>query len=258
MLDLSSTRWSQLRDAFGDGTRVPHLIAMLAAGNPDAIADLYASIYHQGSVYSASFAAVPHLVDIARRERSPSFRAEILVLVGSIATARHDPVDIPPEDVRTDCDVAVRAALPLVLPALKHSLEPTSAVYLLEVAAGLAGFTTLGRVLHGFIDEEFCITCPTCDLELYIWPTEAALETAAEDPVRHPRTPRTPIVPGPPPGSPHGVAYQWLLTEGGAALPAIQQHLRYLFGSGTCPSCKAAFSLLDELAAYNAYEQPVT
>jgi hypothetical protein len=226
------------------------LLSRLASGDRDALGDLYGALCHQGSVYAASFAALPHLVDIAKHAVDDNLRAEILVLVGSIATSSDDRSDRPiPVEIEAAYGAAARNALPLALSTLNGHLEPATAVYLLQAAAGLNGFSTLGGLLDGFVDEEFCVECPTCARELYIWPTDSGLQTAAEDPVRSPNTARTPIAKGPVPGSAGEPAYRWLLNVGGAAaLQAIGDRLPYLFGSGVCPACGGEFVLLDGLA----------
>ena len=140
-------------------------------------------------------------------------------------------------------------ALELALTTLNEPIEPSFGVYLLEAAAMLDGKSVVGRVLTGFVAEEFLAVCPGCRLELHLWPAEGGLVAAAEDPVRAPKTPRTPIVPGPEPA--HEADYQWLMRMGGAAaLSFIAGRLPFLFGRGTCPACGAAFSVMDQLAAW--------
>ncbi len=67
MLSLDSPRWGELQHAYGSASDVPPLLHKLQA-LPDAIGEsepwfsLWSSLAHQGDVYSASFAAVPHVV----------------------------------------------------------------------------------------------------------------------------------------------------------------------------------------------------
>lgn len=59
--------WSRLKHAYGSASNLPRLFDEI--GDPEladeAWEDLWASLYHQGSVYTASFAALPVLTDIA-------------------------------------------------------------------------------------------------------------------------------------------------------------------------------------------------
>ena len=67
MLSLDSSRWGELRHAYGTASDTPALLRQLQS-LPDAVGEsepwftLWSSLAHQGDVYSASFAAVPHVV----------------------------------------------------------------------------------------------------------------------------------------------------------------------------------------------------
>ena len=70
VLDLDSPRWLELRHAYGNAGDIPALLRALAA-RPDAEGPneepwftLWSALAHQDDVYSASFAAVPHVVRI--------------------------------------------------------------------------------------------------------------------------------------------------------------------------------------------------
>lgn len=77
MLQLDESRWSELSHAYGIATDIPPLIRHLAK-QPGQVApddepwhSLWSSLCHQGEVYSASYAAIPHVVDIAISTRGP-------------------------------------------------------------------------------------------------------------------------------------------------------------------------------------------
>lgn len=66
MLDLHSPRWAELEDAYGSAAGIPALLGQLQTLPGDADAEPWSSLWsalaHQGDVYTASFAAVPHVV----------------------------------------------------------------------------------------------------------------------------------------------------------------------------------------------------
>ena len=67
MLSLNSYRWSELKHAYGAATDVPELLRQLeslpaAKGEQEPWFSLWSALAHQGDVYSASFAAVPHVI----------------------------------------------------------------------------------------------------------------------------------------------------------------------------------------------------
>jgi hypothetical protein len=66
-LDLDSDRWAELTHAYGDAFDIPKLLRELESlpssrGEREPWFSLWSALAHQGDVYSASFAAVPHVV----------------------------------------------------------------------------------------------------------------------------------------------------------------------------------------------------
>lgn len=67
MLELSSSRWEELRTAYGSAIRIPALLRQLSSlpsddGDAEPWFSLWSALAHQGDVCSASFAAVPHVI----------------------------------------------------------------------------------------------------------------------------------------------------------------------------------------------------
>ncbi len=74
MLAFDDPLWGSLQHAYGDSADIPALLTALASAPnkpADATAEpwqsLWSGLCHQGDAYTASYAAVPHLVDIAGR-----------------------------------------------------------------------------------------------------------------------------------------------------------------------------------------------
>lgn len=68
MLALDSPRWSELTHAYGVALDTPDLLRRLrglpaAEGQSEPWFSLWSSLAHQGDVYTASFAAVPYVVE---------------------------------------------------------------------------------------------------------------------------------------------------------------------------------------------------
>ncbi|UCC49656.1 MAG: hypothetical protein JSV41_05720 [Gemmatimonadota bacterium] len=93
MLPLSSPRWAELSHAYGAAADIPRLLERAPfesrAGHEPASVwfDLWSALCHQGDAYTASYAAVPHLVGIAKL---PSFQRSYdpILLAGCIELAR--------------------------------------------------------------------------------------------------------------------------------------------------------------------------
>ena len=67
MLDLDSPEWASLEHAYGSASDIPDLLRQLATlpsseGNAEPWFSIWSALAHQGDVYAASFAAVPHVV----------------------------------------------------------------------------------------------------------------------------------------------------------------------------------------------------
>ena len=249
MLDLDSNRWSELDHAYGDASDLPALLRRLSSCDASVMSELFGGVCHQGSIYGASYASVPHLVAAAQTVSDPGLQAEILILVGSIRASKDDRAKAPPAaDILRSYEVALSEALALALATLRTPMEAHLSVYLLQAAAALEGYLTLGRVLSGFVDEEFTLRCPSCGRSLYLWPEGDGLSVAADDPVTAPSTKRTQVDRGPIAGSPSAPAYEWLTRVGGrSALDEIGVRLPFLFGSASCPACGRGFVPIDEL-----------
>jgi hypothetical protein len=69
MLSLNSPEWANLEHAYGPASDIPELLRQLqdlpdAVGNSEPWFSIWSALAHQGDVYSASFAAVPHVVQV--------------------------------------------------------------------------------------------------------------------------------------------------------------------------------------------------
>lgn len=70
MLPLDSPRWAELDHAYGRAADIPQLLIRLRAEGDEGEAwdAIWSALAHQSDVHSASFAAVPHVVDILAAE----------------------------------------------------------------------------------------------------------------------------------------------------------------------------------------------
>jgi hypothetical protein len=73
VLSLNSPRWSELRHAYGAASDIPALLAGLetlpqSQGEAEPWFTLWSALAHQGDVFSASFAAVPHVIEALARD----------------------------------------------------------------------------------------------------------------------------------------------------------------------------------------------
>jgi hypothetical protein len=112
--------WASLQHAYGPAGDIPALLAQARTGDApvnfqsEPWFTLWSSLDHQGDVYSASYAAVPELVDVAA-ERLDAVRVESLYLAACIELDRQSPrAPAIPEDLRKEYDQAIKRAAVLV------------------------------------------------------------------------------------------------------------------------------------------------
>ena len=72
VLSLDSPSWSKLKHAYGGASDIPALLRQLnslpaSEGQSEPWFSLWSALAHQGDVYPASFAAVPHVVEALSR-----------------------------------------------------------------------------------------------------------------------------------------------------------------------------------------------
>jgi hypothetical protein len=163
MLSLSDPTWARLEEAYGSAQGIPKLLSYLAEhpGDKEAWNDAWSSLCHQETIYSASVAATPHLVAIARHLPMKQ-RLDPLILVGSIAVC----VGKPPKVVYGDRDftAAKTEAIKLLAEAVSAGgLKREDLRHALGALAGLLGDAKLANILFRL---DLAITCSNCGAEM--------------------------------------------------------------------------------------------
>jgi hypothetical protein len=112
---LDEVGWEELSHAYGAAVDTADLLRQ--AGSSDAVAaaeavsELYGSIFHQGTVYRATAAAVPFLAQLA--QTGPHGRADLVWMLGRLADPQHAY-----GAVVADVHAAVVGQLPVLLQLL--------------------------------------------------------------------------------------------------------------------------------------------
>lgn len=125
MLSLDSPRWSELNHAYGPAFDIPPLLRQLddlpeSNGREEPWFTLWSALAHQGDVYSASFAAVPHVVAaLARTPLKASF--VYFQFPAWVEICRHRNGTTVPEDLQQAYSEALTKLPALV--AASSSLE---------------------------------------------------------------------------------------------------------------------------------------
>jgi hypothetical protein len=164
MLSLDSPRWAELMQAYGTAEDVPRLLEALACiGREEARAEvwfaLWRTLHRPGEVFTASYAAAPHLLAIGAgfglRER-----AQAVHLLTRIETSRREPSSAPiPGDLVEAYALAVDSLPELVAAVAAEPWPPDVAQ--IFAAAMLAGKRQL-ELARGVLELGRTLTCPTC------------------------------------------------------------------------------------------------
>ncbi|CAM5533959.1 hypothetical protein [Streptomyces narbonensis] len=240
------TDWPQLSHAYGSAEDIPALLARTASDpEPELWNDLWSALCHQGSVYSASFAALPWLADVADNEdRHQAVNA--LNLAGAILAGSEQTHGAG--DVRTRHSAEIATLLASVNRHLRTAAHPSEYIDLLESMLGFEGVVGWSEDLAwGLRNEEFQVSCPGCETDLFIVLGERGFFSTSEDYALSDDSIETrPLRPTSPADLEgigrrlHGIA----LTDG---QHDVAHALTFVFGSATCPDCETDFAVADQV-----------
>jgi hypothetical protein len=199
MLPLDSPRWKELRHAYGSAEHVPALLRALAAEatphysgdpaqareNPTPWEEVYSSLCHQGSIYSATYAAFPHIVAMAE-SAGVAVRGETLLLAGTIRIHNDSAWNLP-DDLAADFEQAMTQVRKWSLAIVRQAVldHPTTLPCLLQAFGGLRyPKSVYVRVVDRFYDGEWEVevdACPWCSKYILVEMAEAGPITMPVD-----------------------------------------------------------------------------
>ena len=218
---MGMTDWSVLQHAYGTAEDIPALLDRAAADDQEAWSELWSALCHQGTSYTASYAALPRLAEMANVD-AVLLAAGIVADGGAEVLAAHAP--------------AVTTLLGTANAALPNAGDDF--VYVLEAVLVLEGLHDQADVLAwGVTNEEYEIECPQCGTSMYIAIDEGVSRTEdAERPLR-PSDPSTL----------DGIGRRVCDTAAAHGQDKAARVFRYFFGQATCPACDAELTVSDEL-----------
>lgn len=156
------TAWGELRDAYGSAEQVPALLAAAESSGQHfgpAWNEAWNHLCHQGTVYSASYAAIPLLADMCSRQRPRAYAAG-LHLAARIIASTDGPADSPA--VRAQYAAHISRLRDLAEAALPLAETDTEFVYGLETLAAFEDSGVWQRSLNYLAEGEAPLQCPSC------------------------------------------------------------------------------------------------
>lgn len=163
MIPLDSERWAELGHAYGTAENIPELLRRLgSAPEPTPYGDepwfsIWSALAHQGDVYSASFAAVPHVVAVMAKDPKNAEWQYLAFPAWVEICRRKKSVPIPP-DIEQDYFGALKQIPTLVAATLDRDWSPdflTSALAAIAIAKGESSIAEVILNLSPDVAEKF-------------------------------------------------------------------------------------------------------
>lgn len=95
MVKLNDKKWEELKDAYGIASDIPELLQQLSTdissknnSTNEPWFSLWSKLCHQGDVYTASYAALPYIIEIAGNNVEKDIDMNFFLLPASIEIAR--------------------------------------------------------------------------------------------------------------------------------------------------------------------------
>ncbi|WP_157630457.1 hypothetical protein [Kribbella catacumbae] len=224
------TKWRSLQDAYGTAGPVE---ALLERGDTEDRAvwdELWSRLCHQGTVYSASYSALPRLAELAARQDRSGF-VEPLFLAARIMASTDGPE--APAAVRAKYAETIRALHEVAEGLVPFATDDTDFIYRAQAVLATASDSVWATRLEALANQELEFACPGCDEQLVMGlETSPALVKQFDD-ASVGVTTVAPSAPGQLTGS-EARAYELTTTYRRAQ---VAKQLLDLFGIFECPAC---------------------
>ncbi|HSF35021.1 MAG TPA: hypothetical protein VLA70_02850 [Nocardioides sp.] len=233
------TEWAALQHAYGTAEDVPDLLrAAEESGSEHGPAwdELWSRLCHQDTVYTASYAVLPLLADVAERHEPTGYVAA-LDLAAAMVASTDGPTD--PAAVRAEHAETVARLRDLAERNLSLAEGDIEFLYGLQAVMAFEDGGVWQRQLSHVADGELPVVCPHCRTFLLL-DLEGAELVLAEDPAQG-----TPVHPVEPAHDSIGARLMALCQQAGR--PGVEARLRYALGRASCPACRTTFNVPEAL-----------
>lgn len=228
----SVTDWRALQDAYGSAELVGGLLERADTDERAVWEELWSRLCHQCTVYTASYAALPRLAELAT-QRDPAGFVEPLFLATCIITSNDGP--------EAEADVRARYAETIgVLHDVAERLVPlagddTDFVYRVQALLATEGPGPWASRLEALADQELELACGNCGEQLLIsLESSPSLVRQFDDAA----VGTTSLVPAEPSAVIEGEARAYELAIAHGRTRVAEQMLE-IFGTFECPHCRS-------------------
>ena len=246
------TDWSRLSHAYGAAHDIPGLLDQAAPEPADEIwGELWSRLCHQGTVYTASYAALPALTEMAGQWPSPQRIQPLLLAAAIVASSDFAAYEDFP-DVHSTHAAQIEQLVDVTTQALRHpdlATDPGTYVYLLQALLAFEGVEVWAENLDGINDEEYEVPCPHCETENFVaFGGYGYFSTLDSMYMENTGTHRTPLEPQQPANLdplPRRL-YEAAQADGH---PDVSEKITYVFGHAQCAECGLRFRVDEAIGA---------
>ena len=157
------TDWGSLQDAYGSADQTRALLERADSDDRAIWDELWSRLCHQGTVYSASYAALPRLTELAER-RPPAGYVEPLALAAAILASLDGPED--PRSIRARYSDETSTLSMMAERNLELADGSIDFIYALQTLLATEETTVWATRLDALADQELELACPQCDESL--------------------------------------------------------------------------------------------
>lgn len=278
MLALDDERWNLLNHAYGKANDIPEMILELKRLSKIDLEEndlLYGYLCHQNTTYSATYAAIPHIAEIAFQEnQSIENQTEIVIFCGSVHALRDydkcfhiksDDESLVKElilQIEESYLTAIEKIKPLAEKLLAEkllensNLENSYQFYVFYMFLAFEGFEDLSKVFILSNYKEFNFKCPNCKSYLCICQQDTKMVAYKEDYARMSSAKHFDLIPakvdlqnlkGDLPSKQQVAEWVLFYAEKYDVKP-VKYQIPYLFGKMICPNCDKKISIIDALS----------
>jgi len=271
LIKWDSDVWGKLKGPYGSADNVPVLLKQLMQEYSQEVFDelFQEYLFHQNTIYTATYAAMPFLAQLACSTSDAVVRKELFINCGIIEASRDGRDEAPfpaswaelAQDVGSSVCTELYSEYVEAIDKLRtltkevfaytaqQTMDEIEKRYILIADTAYRGSYIPANMLMTFSEgDEYVAVCPACEEDVYLWPIEdqaGILQAYEHDPVFHTGQEPQVIVPV----TSFADEEVRTLAERAAAIgeQTLTEHLHYLAGETICPSCSEKLSVWPSL-----------
>lgn len=275
MMTLNNENWNFLKHAYGKAGDIPELIQSLDADDEDDL--LFGYLCHQSTLYSATFAAMPHLYQkMIHSSKSHKLKVQLILFFACVFA--NDDIEnysqivdnqafepyFKNADIANDLkDDIIKSYLSLVKEVQNIAFEwwnnsnlndEERDILIITILATTDNCGDFAKMMLEFLGDEYICVCPDCQNEIYFCTKDSTLVAYADEPVQSKSQKNILVKPLLIDESKWNGYYDniqlpfWLKKMAYKYQDkSFYKKIDYLFGEAICPHCSYTFNLAQVL-----------